>query len=189
MTRQQETTATNTAATQNAGYYTNAQNSYTQAQTDAGNYENQLGTYAASNPFGAGGQFQTTTNQQLTNTADASARALGTTLQSQAERTGQNTSGGVAAAEQAQEANERTLSGQEAQATQSRLTAGAAYGKSVLDATAVPVGQQTQLSGQQAGDANAAGGNQGKDAETPSWMDEFGNQVAKTLGGGGAVRG
>lgn len=184
MSRAQETTATNTAGAQNAGYYGNAQNSYTQAQAAEGSYENQLGSYVAGNPYGAGGQFQTATNQQLTNTADASARALGTTLQSQAERTGQNTSGGVAAAEQAQEANERTLSGQEATATQTRIGDQAAYSKSALDATAVPVGQETQLAGQQAGAADSSLGNEVNAAKTPSWMDEFGNAVAGRLGGG-----
>lgn len=196
MSRAQEGTATSTAAKQNAGYYDNAQNSYTQAQTDAGNFEKQLGTYGtqvgaftSANPYTPGGTFQTTTNQQLTDTADASARALGTTLQGQALRTGQNTSGGVAAAEQAQEENERTLSGQEADATQKRIAAGAAYGKEALDAqgnllsaTAVPVSQQTALAGQQAQDANAAAGNQVNAAKQPSWVDEFGSAVATGLG-------
>jgi hypothetical protein len=196
MTRQDEKTATKTAATQNAGYYDNAQNSYTNAQTDAASFEKQLGTYgtqvgafSSANPYGQGGTFQTTTNQQLTDTADASARALGTTLQGQALRTGQNTAGGVAAAEQAQEQNERTLSGQEADATQKRIAAGAAYGKEALDAqgnllsaTAVPVSQQTTLAGQQANAAEGALGNQVKAGETPSWTDEFGNSVATGLG-------
>jgi hypothetical protein len=83
-----------------------------------------------------------------------------------------------------QQQNERTLSGQEAAATQQRLSANAAYGQSVLNATANPVSQQTALAGQQGNLAGGALGTEQKAAETPSWMDEFGNSVAKELGQG-----
>jgi hypothetical protein len=182
MSRAQETTATNTAAAQNAGYYTNAQNSYSNAQADAGKFENAIGTYAAANPYGQGGQSQTVTNQQLTNTADASSAALGTTLQGQALRTGQNTQGAVAATEAAQQQAQRTLGGQEAAATQQRIGAGAAYGQTVLNATGQAEGQQAQLAGQQAQAAGGALGEQVKASETPSWTDEFGNAIATSLG-------
>jgi hypothetical protein len=184
MSRAQETAADTSAAAQNSGYYTNAQNSYANAQQDASNYESQLGSYAAANPYVAGGAYQTATNQQLTDTADASAKALGTTLQGQALRTGQNTSGGVAAAEQTSEANTRALGSEEAAATQSRLASGAQYGQNVLNATGTAEGQQAQLAGQQAGAGNSALGEEVNAAKTPSWTDEFGNALAGRLGGG-----
>lgn len=182
MSRAQETTATNTAASQNAGYYNNSQNSYSNAETDAGNYEKQLSEYAGSNPYTAGGEFQTAQNTSLSNTADASAAAAGTTLQSQALRTGQNTSGDVAATEAMQQSNERALSGQEATENASRISSEAGYNQGVLSATAVPVQQQTTLAANETSGATGAASNQGKDAETPSWMDQFGSAVASGLG-------
>lgn len=187
MSRAQETTATNTAAAQGSTYFNNSQNSYAQAAQDAGNFEKQVGAYAAGNPFVQGGQDQKVTNQQLTNTADASAQAAGQALQSQALRTGQNAAGGVAATEAMQQQNERNLSGQEASATQQRIGSEAAYNKSALDASGQAQQMEASLSGQQAQAAEGALGNQVKAASTPSWTDEFGNAVASTLAKGAGV--
>lgn len=184
MSRGQETTAFNTADTQNAGYYNGAQNSYANAQTDAGDYEKQLSSYSSQNPYNPGGAFQTATNQQLTNTSDAMARSVGNQLQEQALRTGQNTSGAVAATEQMEQANERQLSGQEASATQTRIGDQAGYNKSVLQASEVPEQMEAGLASSQAGAGNSALGTEVNAGKTPSWMDEFGDAFAQQLGGG-----
>lgn len=184
MSRAQETTATNTAATQNTGYYDNAQNSYTSAQADAGKFESAIGTYAAANPYGQGGQSQTVTNQQLSDTANATAAAGANTLQGAALRTGQNTQGAVAATEAMQQEAQRTLGGQEAAATQARIGAGAAYGQNVVGMQGTAEAQQAQLAGQQAQAGEGALNSQVNAARTPSWTDEFGESIAKTLGQG-----
>lgn len=182
MSRSQEGAVVGEAKNQNAGYYSNAQNSYTNAQADVGDFSDQLAQYKASNPYVNGGAFQTATNQQLANTADASARSAGATLQGQAERTGQNTAGSVAATEQMQEQNTRDLSSEEAAQTQKRIGAGAQYNEGVLSATAKPEEMEAQLSGQQAGVGEGTLNTQQKAGETPSWLDEFGNGVASGLG-------
>ena len=144
------------AAGQNAGYYNEAQNSYAKSQNDVNDYESQLSKYKAANPYGQGGEFQTATNQQLANTSDAGAQAAGAYLQGEAQRTGQNTAGGIAATERMQQQGTRDLSAEEARATQERLGAGAQYGKSALGATEVPAQLESQISdymGKNAGSA------------------------------------
>lgn len=183
-----EDTANSTAASQGSGYYNDAQNSYTQAQTDEGNFEKQLGQYgtdvatvAGSNPYGQGGQAQTVTNQQLSNAAGAGAKAAGQTLQAQALRTGQNSNADIAATEQMQEQNTRDLGASEAAATQNRIGSEAGYNQQtlanqqgLLQATGQPVAAETALSGQQAGAANSALGQQVQAGATPSFEDMLG---------------
>lgn len=182
MSRSDESNVVDTAKDQNAGYYSDAQNSYSNAQTDSADFSKDLASYASENPYGTGGADQTATNQQLTNTSDALARSTGQALQSQALRTGGNTSGAVAATEQMEEANDRTLSGDEASATQDRIGKQAGYNQDVLNATAVPVSQQTALAGQQGQLAGGALSTQAGAAKTPSWLDQFGSTVAVGLG-------
>ena len=182
MSRAQETQTEDTASSQNKGYFNNAQNSYANAQNDVGDYQDQLAKYASSNPYVQGGQFQTSQNQVLANTADAGARAAGERLQGQALRTGQNSAGDVAATEQMEQQGTRDLSSEEAKANQQRIGAGAAYNKGILSATAVPAQMETSLSGQQAGAAGGALNTQQKAAETPSWWDQFGDAAASGLG-------
>lgn len=182
MSRSQETQAFNTGQAQNQGYYSNSQNSYSQAQTDVGDYENQLAAYKAGNPYVQGGQFQTATNQQLANTNDAAARSAGAALQGQALRTGQNTAGSIAATENMQQQNTRNLGAEEADATQQRIAGQAGYNQNVLNATAVPEQMEASLSGQQANAAGGALGTEQKAGETPSWMDELGAGLAGSVG-------
>lgn len=184
-----EDTANSSAASQSTGYYNNSQNSYSNAQTDEGNFETQLGNYgsnvaqvAGANPYGQGGQAQTVTNQQLSNTSGAGAKAAGQTLQAQALRTGQNSNADVAATEQMQEQNTRDLGASEAAATQSRIGSQAGYNQQtlanqqgLLQDTAQPVSAETSLSGQQGNLNQSALGNQIKAGETPSFEDELGN--------------
>lgn len=186
--RDAESTANDTAAKQGSGYYDNSQNSYTQAQGAEGNFENQLGqygtdvaSYSAKNPYVAGGEDQTATNQVLSNTAGAGARAAGQTLQSQALRTGQNSNAAVAATEQMQEQNTRDLGADEAKAAQTRIGDEASYNQNALAAkegllqqTAQPVSAETTLAGQQGNLGQEALGHQVQAGETPSFEDELG---------------
>lgn len=199
MSRGQENQTFDTASGQNQGYFNNAQNSYSNAQADIGDYQKQLSDYAgqvakfnSSNPYVQGGEFQTAQNQQLANTADASARAAGEALQGQALRTGQNTAGAIAATENMQQTNERNLAGQEAAATQQRIGSEAGYNEqgvgneeNLTKATAVPAQMETTLAGQQGELGNAALSEEEKAAQTPSWMEEFGNALAENVGKGG----
>jgi len=172
------------SAVQNQGYYQEAQNSYTQAQNDIGDYKDQLSKYAASNPFGEGGQYQKTTNQVLANTADAGARSAGEALQSQAERTGQNTAGAVAATEKMQQQGTRDLSAEEAKANQERISGQAGYNKSVLGATEYPAQFAEGMTGAMSGAANSALGSMVKAAD---WTDPAANiwnkEAAEYAGG------
>lgn len=182
MSRSQQSQTFDTAKGQNQGYYGNSQNSYSQAQTDMGDFEKQLGDYAAKNPYKQGGEFQTSTNQILANTADAGARSAGNMLQSQALRTGQNSAGAIAATEEMEQQGTRDLSGQEASANQKRIAGEADYNKGVLDASLQPAEFEAKLAGQQGQLGEGTLGVQQKAGETPSWMDEFGGAVAGSLG-------
>lgn len=168
MSRGQAQRADSATTKQNAGYYNEAQNSYTKAQNAESDYASQLGKYAASNPYGEGGQFQKTTNQVLANTSDAGSRAAGEELQSQALRTGQNTAGGVAATEKMEQQGTRDLSGQEAQANAERIGAGANYNKGVLQATEFPAEFASQMTKNMTDASNSALGEMNKAAE---WTD------------------
>jgi hypothetical protein len=156
MSRGQINQTFDTASSQNAGYYNDAQNSYAKANNAENDYESQLSKYAASNPYGEGGQFQKTTNQIVANTADARARAAGNALQSQALRTGGNSAGGVAATEAMTQQGTRDISGEEAQANQERIGAGAGYNKNVLQATEFPAQFASQMAKNMGGEGNDA---------------------------------
>ena len=174
MSRGQENQAFNTASGQNSQFNQNAQQSYAKAQQGVGAYENQLAKFAADNPYVQGGEYQTAENQVLANTSDAAAQSAGQALQGAAVRTGGNPNAAIAATEAMQQANERNLSGQEAQAQQQRIGQEAQYNQSVLNASEVPAQLESGLSGQQANAGNAALGEQVKAGETPSFMEELG---------------
>ena len=71
MTKHQSNQAFNTAAGQQSQNAANAQSSYNAAQGDIGDFKSQLANYAAQNPYVQGGQFQTSQNQQMADTAAA----------------------------------------------------------------------------------------------------------------------
>jgi hypothetical protein len=158
-----------------------AENSYTKAQQDIGNYESQLGKYASSNPYTAGGEFQTDTNRVLANTADSSATSAGARLQGIAARTGQNPGGATAATEEMQNQNERNLGGQEAEAERIRLGEKANYDKGVLSATAAPVSMEESIASGQGGMFAHALGAEEDAAKTPSFMDQLGGAFTGAL--------
>lgn len=188
MSRATEDQIQTTTAAQNAQQAQNAQNAFTgandsitQQQGDVGNYEGQLSQFAAANPYGAGGAFQTSTNQVTANTADASSQAAAQAAQAQAVRTGQNASGGVAAGQATNQANTRNLMATQAGANANRIAAGAKYGSQVLSASAVPATLQGAITGEQGTlartEADAA--NQAEDtsekagAASPSFLDQL----------------
>jgi hypothetical protein len=184
MSRSEENKIANTGTNAASTYYNNSQNSYTNAQNDVNDYESQLANYKAANPYGEGGQFQTDTNKVLANTADAKARSAGNMLQGAALRTGQNTAGDVAATENMTQQAARDVSGQEAEAQQERIGAGAGYGKSVLAATEAPATMEASLAGQQGSDATGMLGVAQKAGDQPNWADEFGEAMGKSFGSG-----
>lgn len=187
MSRSQQGSVLNQATGQNATYNANAQTSYNNAQTDEGNFESQLGEYAAANPYVEGGQYQTSTNKVLANTADAGAQSAGNAIQSAAVRTGQNPAGAIAATEAMQEQNERNLSSQEGEATADRIGKQAEYNTNVLNASEQPANFEAQLASQQASAAQGTLNTEEQAAQTPSFEDELGNgliQAGVSFAGG-----
>lgn len=184
MSRGQETQVVNEAQDQNKQFNQNAQTSYNAAQGDVTDYKNQTAQFAAANPYKAGGEFQTSQNKVLANTADAASTAAGQAMQSNAVRTGLNSGAAVAGTEAVTQANTRDLSAQEAAQNAARISNEAGYNDKVLNATQVPAQLETTLSGQQGSEGNAALGIQEKGAETPSFMDTLGESFAKGFGGG-----
>ncbi|MGA7885240.1 MAG: hypothetical protein WCA44_05810 [Acidobacteriaceae bacterium] len=184
MSRPQINQTFGTASDQNAGYYNNAQNSYTQSQNDISDYQDQLSKYASSNPYVEGGQFQTDSNKVIANTNDAGARAAGEKLQSQALRTGQNSAGDVAATEQMEQQGTRNTSAEQAQANNQRIGAGANYNKGTLQATEFPAQFAAGMASSMSGAANKAldtqlGAASWKDPAADTWNKE----AAEFVGG------
>lgn len=173
MSRGQETEVNTTAGNQNAAFNTNAQSSYNAAQGDIGDYKAQLSKFAADNPYGTGGAYQSAVNQSTANTADAASQAAGQALQGQAVRTGQNAAGAIGATQAIDEANTRNVMQTQATANANRIQQGAGYNKEVLGASEVPATLEANLSGQQAGAGNTALGTQQKAAETPDLSEEL----------------
>jgi len=182
MSRSEENKIANTGTNAESTYYNNSQNSYANAQNDVNDYENQLANYKSSNPFSQGGQYQVQGNKVIANTADAAARAAGAKLQGQAERTGQNTAGDVAATESMTQQATRDISGDEASLNENRISQNAGYGKSVLAATEAPATMEASLAGQQGSDATGMLGVAEKAGEQPNWADEFGENMAQSFG-------
>jgi len=193
MSRSQETQAFNTGSAENQTTFGNAENAYHLAQTDVGNYEGQLAKFAAGNPFVAGGEYQTSQNRVLANTADAGATAAGARLQQTAARTGQNPAGAQATSEVIAQNAQRQLGGQQAAANAERIGQEAGYNKSVLGASAVPAELEAKLSGQQGQLSDAELAEMQKAGETPSGLDIFGGSflsaAGKAIGSGAGFAG
>ena len=189
MSRGQENQIINTSTAQNATAAGNAQQSYQAAQGDITNYQDQLAKFAASNPYGAGGAYQTAMNQSTANTADAASQAAAQAMQAKAVRSGQNAGSGIAAGLEANQANTRDLMAEQAKQNAARMAAGAGYGKEVLGAAQVPATLEAGLSGQQLGEeSNALKTGEEAAGAVPGFWDTMGNSFAKSLGntaGGG----
>jgi hypothetical protein len=174
MSRAQQSAIESTEAGNTAASTAAATTSEAEQQSDINTNQSQLAKFAANNPYVQGGQAQTVANQQLSNTADATAAAAAAKNQQQAQRTGQNASAGVAAGEAEQQASQRELGGQEAGATMSRLAQGSQYGEDVVKAGQGITAEQAQLTGQEVGEASGQAGVEEQAAQQPSFMDELG---------------
>lgn len=180
MSRSQQGQVFQTATDQNTNYNKNATTSYDAAQKDIGAYSGELSKYAAENPYGPGGAYATAQNQQIGNAAAGEAEAAGQALQSSAVRTGQNPGGAIAATEKIAEDLDRQRVGQQGAANQDRIAKQADYNQTVLGATAVPVGMQSTLAGQQGQLGQGALNTTEQAAQTPSFMDELGEGLIKS---------
>jgi hypothetical protein len=205
MSRAQEQQVADTAQGQNKTFNTNAQDAFTGAnnsitaqQGDVNQYSNQLSQFAAANPYGAGGAFQTATNTATAGAADAGSQAAAQAAQAAAVRTGQNASGGVAAGVAADQSNTRNLMTEQAKANADRITQGAGYGAKVLQASEVPATLQGAITGEQGklATAEADAGNQSlgidqRASDTPSELELLQQGVMKAgeafAGGAGAA--
>ena len=137
-----------TSQEQNAVNANNAQSSYTSATQDIGEFKNELGKYASQNPYKQGGEFQTSQNQQLADTAAGGAQSTAQAIQGSQVRSGQNPAAGIAAAEQVSQANQRNMTSSENQATQQRIQGETGYNTNTLNASAKPEEMQAGLYGQ-----------------------------------------
>jgi hypothetical protein len=182
MSRGQEQQVINEAQAQNAQQAANAQTSYTQAQGDVAQDQNQLGQFAAANPYGAGGEFQTSQNKIDANTSDAAALAAGQAMQGAAVRTGQNAGSAVAATQATEQANERNLSGQEAQQNAQRIQDQAGYNQQVLNATATPAQIEAGLTATESKGAEGDLGVQQDASKQPGFLDSLGNAFTQGVG-------
>src|ERR1700740_897694 len=188
MSRGQSTQTFNTASSENAANFGNAQPASATAQNDNGNYQNQLANVISGNPYGKGGEYDQKINQGLTNVSDAGSNSLQGALQSQALRTGQNSAANAATAASAAQQNTRDLAGDLASAQQQRISDEAAYNQAALGASAVPGQMEAGLYGQAGGQANQELGTAEGAAQTPSFWDQVGSGFASGLGraiGGG----
>ena len=174
MSRSQQSEVFNTEQANSATNETAAQQSDAATQSDISSQQSQLAKFAANNPYVQGGQAQTVTNQQLSGAADATAAAAKAGNQQLAQRTGANASTGVAAGEAEQEAAQRTLGTQEANATQSRLAAGSAYGQDVLSGQNQITAAQQNLASQESNAAQGQASTEESAAQQSSFMDELG---------------
>lgn len=182
MTKSQSNQAFNTASGDNSKAASNAQSSYQAAQQDVGDYQSQLAKFASSNPFSAGGEYQTAQDQALASTAAAGSQAAQQAAQSAAVRNGSNPAAAIAAGTQAQIQNTQNQMGDVAQANQSRISQGAQYGQDVLQASAVPEQMEAALTGQQLGAQDSSLEDETNASKTPSFWQEFGQGVASSAG-------
>lgn len=171
-----------TAESNSSADQSNAEQAQQAENADIGSYENQLSKYAASNPYTAGGEYQTSQNQSLAGTADAGSAALNNQLQTQAQRTGENAGASVATAAENSRDQQRTLSADEGQANQTRIGDEAGYNQNVLSASEVPAQLEAGEYGTSVNAANSALGTAGQSANTPGFFDTLGDSFAAGLG-------
>lgn len=177
MSRGQEGQVFDTATQQSNTAASNAQKSYDTAQQAVTNYQNQLADFAASNPYKAGGELQTSQNKVLANTADSTAQAAGQTLQGAAARTGGNPAAAIAATEAMNQNNQRNLSSEQAQENANRISNEAGYNAKTLQASEVPATLETSLTGQQLGAQDASLGTAQKAGMMPSFGEDLFNGI------------
>lgn len=180
MSRQQSNQAFNTASSQNATDFGNAQSSLNSANTSIADYNDQLAKFVSGNPFTAGGDFDKTINTGLANTSDAGANSLAGALQGQTLRTGQNSAANAATAASGAQQNTRDLSTALASAQGNRISNEAGYNQQALSATAEPISANSSLYGTSTGAAGSAEGDAVNASKTPSFWDQVGDTALGT---------
>lgn len=183
MSRGQQGQLFDTATGQNQTYNQNAQTAFNKAQTGVTDYGTQLGKFAASNPYVQGGQYSTSQNQSLADTANAGANATSQALQSAAVHGGANPAQAIAAGEEVSQQNQRTLGQQDANANTTRIGDEAGYNAQALAGFGTQEGMQDQLATQQAQAAQGTLGTAETAAQTPSFLDELGQGLVSGIGG------
>ena len=182
MSRSQQGAVLNQTTGESKQAFGDAQNDYAAANQDIGNFQSQLENYATENPYKPGGEFQNAQNEVLANTSDASSAAAANRLQTQAQRTGQNPAGAIAATETMQQENERALSGEQAQANEERISGEAGYDKGVLQGYGEVPGMEAGVASGEAGLYKGALGAEEDSAKTPSFLDVLGDSFAQQGG-------
>lgn len=175
MSRGQQGQTFDTASGENKSYNQNAQTSFNTTQGDVTDFGKATNKFIAANPYTQGGEYQTSSNQILGDTAAGIAQSTGQGIQGAAVRTGQNAGGAIAATENMEEANMRGLSAEEAKANQDRIAGETSYNQAGLGLEGAKVGMQNSLATEQAGAAQGALGTQEQAAQTPSFMDQLGS--------------
>ena len=182
MSRSEERRTYATAGNESSENFNEAQNSYNQAQEGVQDYRDQLAKFAASNPYKAGGEFQTSENKETANISDAAAQAAGQAMQGAAVRTGQNAGGAIAATESMEAKNARDLSAQQAGLNANRIGAAAGYDEKALSASSLPASLDMGLTKTMGDLSDQELGLRQKAAETPSFMDTLGSNFAASAG-------
>jgi hypothetical protein len=178
MSRGQQQSVINTAQSQNATNFGNAQSALGDTQSDITDYSNQLAKYVSGNPYTQGGEYSQTVNTGLANASDAGSNSLKGALQSQSMRTGQNSAADAATASSGAQANTRALSSSLASAQQQRIGSEASYNQSALGATTEPISAESGLTSTTGSQANSELGTQESASQTPSFWDEVGQGIA-----------
>lgn len=156
-----------------------AENDYTLANQDVGNFQAQLSKLGAENPYQLGGQFQNEQNQVLANTADASAQGAGARLQNLSQRTGQNPAAAINATEAMQQTNERNLAGQQAQAGQERIQGLTNYNQKLAGMYGEVPGMETGIAKGQGDLYSGALSTEEQAAKQPSFLETLEGQLAQ----------
>jgi hypothetical protein len=177
MSRAQQGQVYSTGQAENKQLDANSNSSFTTAQNDINSYGQELNQFKANNPYVQGGSVQTAQNQELADTAAAGSASAGQAIQGAAVRTGQNPGGAIAATEQIEQNNQRTLGGEEANATVQRAGADAGYNETALGGAGNIVGMEDKIADQQGDLAAGAMSEEEKAAQTPSFLDELGQGV------------
>ncbi len=187
MSRGQSSSVESTASKNSATDQSNAQSSYGATQSDIQDYKDAVGKFMSSDPYGGNGEYDSTIKTGLANTLDAGSNSLRGALQSQAERTGQNSAAGTATAAEYARQNQRQLTGDLASAEQQRIGDEAAYQQQGVQDSAVPIGAEGQLYSTSVSAGNQALGTAADTAKVPSFWDtlgsSFGSHFGKVLSG------
>lgn len=193
MSRAQQSDVLSQATDASKSDQTAADTARTAETADIGNYKAQLSKFAASNPYTQGGEYDTAEDKKLSSVADAGSAAIANQEGLIAKRSGMNAAAPAAIAAEAARANQRDLSAEEGQTTQTRIADKAGYDQQVQGDEAIPAQLEQGLYSTSLGGGNQALGTEGSVAATPGFFDTLGDSFAaalgKTAGGGNGIPG